>query len=118
MFVKKLSQIPVEAVSAGKHTFKQVLIGAPEAPNFTMRRFIIEQDGFMPKHTNTVEHEQIVLRGRARIGIGDKEFIVEKDDVVYIPAGTVHWYQNISPEPFEFLCVIPNQEDKIQIIEE
>ena len=82
-----------------------------------MRRFIIEVGGSMPKHTNSVEHEQLVLRGNARIGIGDQIFEVEKDDVVFIPADTPHWYENIGDEPFEFLCVVPNKEDVISFVE-
>ena len=82
-----------------------------------MRRFIIEAGGSMPRHTNTVEHEQLVLRGKARIGIGDEVYEVEKDHVVFIPAHVPHWYENIGEEPFEFLCVIPNKEDKITILD-
>ena len=116
MFVKKMQDIPKEEIAAGKSTFKQVLISPEEAPHFAMRRFIIEAGGYMPNHTNTVEHEQLVLRGKARIGIGDKIFDVQKDNVVFIPAGVPHWYKNSGDEPFEFLCLIPNEEDRIEII--
>ena len=72
----------------------------------------------MPAHTNTVEHEQYVLRGRAKIGIGDEVVEVEKDDVVFIPAGTPHWYRAEGDEPFEFICVVPNRPDEIQLLDE
>ncbi len=117
MAVKKLSEVPKNPVPAGKKTYIQVLISSEEAPHFAMRRFIIEAGGSMPKHTNTVEHEQLVLRGRAHIGIGDEVYEVEKDNVVFIPANVPHWYENIGDEPFEFLCLIPNKEDKITILE-
>jgi quercetin dioxygenase-like cupin family protein len=29
-----------------------------------------------------------------------------------------HFYDNIGDEPFEFLCIIPNKEDKITIVDE
>jgi len=35
---------------------------------------------------------------------------------VFIPAGVPHWYKNSGDEPFEFLCLIPNEEDRIEII--
>ncbi len=116
MFVKKMQNIPREKISAGKETYKQVLISEKEAPHFAMRRFIIEPGGFMPNHTNTVEHEQLVLRGKAEIGIGREIFLVQKDNVVFIPAAVPHWYKNTGDEPFEFLCLIPNEEDRIKII--
>lgn len=78
MLVKLLQDFPKEKITAGEKTFKQVLIGPEIGPNFAMRRFIIEPGGFMPNHTNTVEHEQLVLRGQAEIGIGGKRFNVKK----------------------------------------
>ncbi|APF19844.1 cupin domain-containing protein [Caldithrix abyssi] len=117
MAVKEMKKIPVQPVSVGKGAFIQILIGAEEAPHFFMRRFIIEPKGHIPKHTNTVEHEQLVLRGKGRIGIGDEIFTVKKDDVLFIPANMPHWYENIGDEPFEFLCLIPNKEDKMQLLD-
>ena len=43
---------------------------------------------------------------------------VKAGDVVFIPEGMVHFYENIGTEPFEFLCIIPNKEDKITIVDE
>ena len=37
----------------------------------------MEPGGGMPKHTNAVEHEQYVLTGRAKVGIGEKVYSVE-----------------------------------------
>lgn len=114
--VKNINQILVEKVSAGSHTYRQVLIGPDEGPNFAMRRFIMEPGGGIPAHTNTVEHEQYVLRGRARIGIGDKVYEVKAEDVLYIPAGVPHWYEVLGDENFEFLCMVPNRDDQIKLV--
>jgi len=116
--VKHAEDVAVEAVGAGKGTVRQVLISGDEGPNFALRRFIMEPGGGMPRHTNTVEHEQYVLRGHARIGLGDKVIEVKADDVVYIPAGLPHWYEALGSEPFEFLCVVPNLPDKITVLQE
>lgn len=90
MAVKHADQVAAQPVTAGTGTTRQVLIGPDEGPNFALRRFIMQPGGGMPAHTNAVEHEQYVLRGRATIGIGD--------------------------ETVEFLCVVPNREDKIEIV--
>ena len=116
MSVKHLSDVALEPVKAGKDVTFHVLIGPDEAPNFALRRFIIEPGGGMPNHTNTVEHEQFVLRGHARIGLGAEVVEVRATDVVFIPAGLPHWYQNIGAEPFEFICVVPNKPDKVEIL--
>jgi quercetin dioxygenase-like cupin family protein len=114
--VKHADDVTAQAVTAGKDTTRQMLIGPDEGPHFALRRFIMQPGGGMPKHTNTVEHEQYVLRGRARIGIGDRVHDVRAGDVVYIPAGTPHWYEAQPGEPFEFLCVVPNLPDKTEIL--
>ena len=116
MSVKHAADLAAEEVAAGEGTSRQVLISADEGPNFAMRRFRMEPGGGMPNHTNTVEHEQYVLAGRAKIGLGDQVLEVQKDDVVFIPAGVPHWYRAEGDEPFEFLCMVPNLPDETTII--
>lgn len=116
MLLKKANEIPAAVVDAGKKTKIQVLIGPAEAPDFAMRRFVMEPGGGMPLHTNRVQHEQYVLQGKARIQIGGEEIEVEKDDVIYIPAGVEHSYQSIGDEDFVFLCMVPNRSDEIEIV--
>ncbi len=118
MSVKHDNDIPLQVVKAGEKTTIQVLISSQEGPNFAMRRFVMQPGGGMPDHTNTVEHEQYVLRGHARIGIGGQEYEVKAGDVVFIPEGVPHWYQNTGEEDFEFLCMIPNKPDEIRIVDE
>ncbi len=118
MFVKNLDNVQKDKVAAGKNTFVQVLISSEEGQHFAMRRFIIEPGGSMPEHTNSVEHEQFVLKGHAKIGIGDKILEVKQNNVVYIPAGIPHWYETMGTKSFEFLCMVPNKDDRIEIIGE
>lgn len=118
MIVKHSDEVEVKKVAAGKDTTIQVLISDREGENFALRKFSMLPGGGMPLHTNTVEHEQYVLRGHARIGIGGQDFEVSQGHVVFIPAGVQHYYENIGSEPFEFLCIIPNREDKITILPE
>jgi quercetin dioxygenase-like cupin family protein len=118
MAVKKTSEVEAKNVAAGQDTTIQVLISSQEGPNFAMRKFSMKPGGGMPLHTNTVEHEQYVLGGRARIGIDEQVYEVQGGDVVFIPEGVPHFYENIGEEPFEFLCIIPNKEDVITIVDE
>jgi quercetin dioxygenase-like cupin family protein len=72
----------------------------------------------MPMHTNTVEHEQYVLSGAAQVQIGEGTHHVKAGDVVYIPAGVQHNYKaDEGDEPFEFICVVPNGPDSIQLVD-
>lgn len=117
MSVRNVDAFPADEVTAGTGTKRQVLIGPDQGPNFAMRRFIMEPGGGMPMHTNSVEHEQYVLRGSARVQIGEDVHHVKAGDVVYIPAGVPHNYQaDDGAEPFEFLCVVPNEPDEIRLV--
>ena len=118
MSVKHSTDVEAKDVAAGKDTTIQVLISSKEGPNFALRKFSMQKGGGMPRHTNTVEHEQYVLRGEASITIGDETHHVKTGDVVFIPEGAIHSYQNSGEEPFEFLCIIPNKEDKIVVVDE
>ena len=117
MHVTHAKDVPADPVPGGTGTTRQVLIGPDVGPNFALRRFIMEPGGGMPKHTNTVEHEQYVLRGSATIGVGADVAEVRAGNVVFIPAGTPHWYKAHGNEPFEFLCIVPNKPDKIEIVD-
>src|SRR5690606_1720221 len=116
--VRAADQVPMNPVAAGRGTEMQVLVGPDQgAPTFVLRRIRMEKGGGIPAHTNDVEHEQYVLRGRARITIGDAVHEVGPDDTLYIPAGTPHAYDVIEG-PFEFICVVPNAPDRIHLLED
>jgi quercetin dioxygenase-like cupin family protein len=118
MSVKHSRDVEAVEVTQGVKTIRQVLISAQEGPNFALRRFAMEPGGGMPRHTNTVEHEQYVLGGKARVGIAGEVFEVKKGDVVFIPENVPHWYQNIGDETFEFLCIVPNKPDTTTVLPE
>ena len=73
--------------------------------------------GGMPLHTNAVEHEQYVLKGRAAVRIGDSSHDVAAGTALLIPAGVPHSYK-VLEAPFEFLCIVPNQHDCITLVDQ
>jgi len=116
--VRRAEATPRKQLEAGRDASLQVLVGPDDgAPHFAMRRFRMEQGGGIPLHTNDVEHEQYVLRGRARMRVGDRVHEVGADDVLFIPAGVPHSYE-VLEGPFEFLCMVPNAPDRIRFVEE
>lgn len=114
--VRPMDDFPFEPVGAGRGTSRQVLLGPDTDSTFHTRRFVMAAGGGMPPHTNSVEHQQVVLRGSASMGIGGKIHRVTAGTVVHIPAGVPHWYRVESDEPFEFLCMIPAGEDRVNIL--
>lgn len=116
MSKKSIHEIKSTPLGAGNGASMQMLISPEVAPNFAMRKFVIKSGGYMPLHTNAVEHEQYVLSGSAKVKIGNEEFIAQKDDILYIPANTPHSYVVEGDESYEFLCLVPNKEDKIEMV--
>ena len=116
MHVKKIENIRSEALESGNGVSRQMLIGPDEGPNFAMRKLVIEPGGGIPAHTSGAEHEQYVLGGRARVGIGDQVYEVGEGDVIFVPAGEPHWYEAYGEEPFELLSVLPNKDNKMVFV--
>ncbi len=116
MHVKKIDDIESEVLESGNGVSMQMLIGPEEGPNFAMRKLVIEPGGGIPAHTSGAEHEQYVLGGRARVGIGDRVYEVEKGDVVFILPGEPHWYEAYGSEPFELLSVVPNRDNEMVFV--
>lgn len=130
--VRRAADIEYEPIEAADGLEKGVLIDEERgAPNFAIRRFTLAPGAEVPRHTNEIEHEQYVLSGEYTVGIseasetprtdpradGEDEHVVSEGDSLLIPAGTVHWYRNEGDEPGAFLCVVPNGDDTIELIE-
>lgn len=117
--VKRASDVTYEAVGAAEGMSKGVLLDASDgAPNFAVRRFVLEPGASVPKHANEVEHEQYVLSGAYTVGIEGREYEVEAGDSLLVPAGSVHWYRNDGDEGGAFLCAVPNGDDSIELLED
>ncbi|MBP6497410.1 MAG: cupin domain-containing protein [Campylobacteraceae bacterium] len=114
--IQSLENIPSTPLQAGKGASMQMLIAPTQAPHFAMRKFVIQKGGHMPLHTNSVEHEQYVLKGSAKVVIDGQTSVVKADDILFIPAGIAHSYDVLGDEDYEFLCLIPNLDDKIEIV--
>lgn len=115
--VRSADSVPLKPVAAGNATRMQVLVGPEQGPTtFALRRFVMGAGGGMPLHTNRVEHQQYVLRGRARIRIGDTVHEVAPDHTLFIPAGVPHSYEVVEA-PFEFICVVPDAPDQVTLVE-
>ena len=115
--VRPAADVPTTVVKAGTATEMHVLVGPQQGDtSFALRRFVMGAGGGMPLHTNLVEHQQYVLRGKAKIRIGDDVHEVGADHTLFIPAGAPHSYEVVEA-PFEFICVVPDKPDQVTLVE-
>ena len=99
----------VEAQSyTGNNATKEVLIGRNEgAANFEVRYFTIPPHGFSSLDHHAHDHGVVVIQGRAKVMLGEQFDEVGPGDAVYIPGWERHQFENLTDEPFTFICVIP-----------
>lgn len=115
--VRPAASVPATPIAVGTDASVQVLVGPTQGEtSFVLRRFAMGTGGGMPLHTNLVEHQQYVLRGRARIRIADVVHEVRADDTLFIPAGVPHSY-DVVEGPFEFICVVPDKPDQVSLVD-
>ncbi|MFW2373717.1 MAG: cupin domain-containing protein [Gammaproteobacteria bacterium] len=115
-YVRKNGSRESLEVASGQGTSMQVLVSSEEAPNFAFRKFVMAPHGGMPRHRNLVEHEQYVLQGSGIIEIAGEAYEVSAGDSVYIPGQVPHSYK-AGKDGLEFICVVPNKADRIEILE-
>ena len=120
MAVKPAGKVKAQKVDRAIKTQIEWLVDRHDgAPNFEMRRFKIRPGGSIPKHYHPdIEHEQYVLKGSYKVGIGKKVHQVKAGDSIYIPQGTPHWYKNSGKVTAEFLCIVPKKEKYESVYED
>jgi len=104
--------VPVRAYgpenSGADRATRQILIGDDEnSPNFHMRYFSVQPGGHTSLDQHAHEHGVYIVRGHARLRVGDEEHILHVGDVAYIPGNEVHQFFALGPYPLGFLCVVP-----------
>lgn len=114
--VRPAADTPSEPIGPARSATRQLLLGPETGSSFHTRRFRMEPGGGMPRHTNSVEHQQYILAGEAAVGIGERVHRMRAGMVVHIPAGVPHWYRVEGDSPFEFLCMVPAEEDRVEVL--
>lgn len=77
------------------------------APVYALRMVEIAPGGHSPHHSHPYEHENFIVDGRGRVLIEGIWHDLKPGDVVFVPPGAVHTYENAGDTTFKFLCGIP-----------
>ncbi len=107
--LRRIDEVTATPVERARGASIQVLLGpADRMPGFYTRRFTLEPGGRIPAHRHDrIEHEQVVLEGQMTLGLEGEQREVRAGEVIYIPAGVAHWYENRGAVPVHFLCMVP-----------
>lgn len=94
------------------------ILSPKEEKDFIVRKIVLKAGGMMPNHINKIAHQQVALKGSAKVKIADEVIEAKAGDYLYIPAGSSHYYEACNDEDYEFLCMITAQEDEITFLDE
>jgi len=115
MSCTKIETVESNQIPKTKDAFIQVLSPSGDK-DFVVRKLTLKKDGMMPNHINKIAHQQVALKGSAKVVIGDTEYIAKEGDYLYIPAGVPHYYEACLGEDYEFLCMITTKQDEITFL--
>lgn len=88
--------------------------GSDEIPvPFHLRYFEVEAGGFSSLEKHEHQHVVVIVRGRGKVTLGNRDTAVAFGDVVYIAPWEEHQFGNPDgPEPLGFLCMVPAERDR------
>jgi quercetin dioxygenase-like cupin family protein len=115
--MKLVNEEDVEDVEQAEGLCKKVLVGTEgDGARNALRRFVLEPNARVPRHTNSVEHVQYVLKGGYTVEVEGEERLAREGDAMHVPAGAVHSYTG-GEERGVFLCIVPNEDDEMEVVE-
>ncbi|WP_424904584.1 cupin domain-containing protein, partial [Thermodesulfovibrio sp.] len=79
---------------------------------FELRYFEIAPGGCSSLEYHKHSHVVICLKGKGKVRLGKKNYILKYLDILYIAPNEIHQLINPFKEPFGFLCIVDSQRDK------
>ena len=115
MSCTKIETVESNHIPKTNDAYIQVL-SPKEDKDFIVRKLTLKEGGMMPNHINKIAHQQVALKGRAKVVIGNTTIEAKAGDYLYIPAGVPHYYEACLGEDYEFLCMITTAQDEITFL--
>ncbi|MEG8945485.1 cupin domain-containing protein [Rosettibacter firmus] len=94
------------------NAYKQIPISkADGTPNFSMRVFTIEPNGYTPYHKHNYEQLNYIIEGEGiLINENQDEIPLNEGDFVLVLPNEIHQYKNKSSNKnFVFICCVPKE---------
>lgn len=77
------------------------------APVYALRMIEVEPGGHTPRHSHPYEHENFIVSGEGRVWLNGEWHRFGPGDVIFVPGGMEHMYENTGTTTLQFLCGIP-----------
>lgn len=99
-------------MNGSENVLKQIPISKNDGtPNFSLRVFTVEPNGFTPFHKHDYEQLNYIIEGEGvLLNENGEEKPLKKGDFALVLPNEMHQYKNVSADkPFVFICGVPKQ---------
>jgi quercetin dioxygenase-like cupin family protein len=90
---------------------RQTLFDGGDGLSCQLRYFEIAPGGWSSLERHRHAHAVMVVRGAARVLVGDRVVEAQTHDLVHVPPLTWHQFQPLGAEPLGFLCMVDCERD-------
>ncbi len=110
--VKEVEEVVIESAEA-KGILKKVLVSPLHGwEGYVMRSFELKEGGYTPRHTHPWPHINYITRGQGMLFLEGREYSLEEGSFAYVPGGKEHQFRQQGEEPFQLLCIVPEEGDQ------
>jgi S-methyl-1-thioxylulose 5-phosphate methylthiotransferase len=90
---------------------RQVLFAGGRGLGCELRYFEVARGGWSSLERHRHAHAVMIVRGSARVLVGDRVIVAGTHDLVRVPPLTWHQFQTSGDEPLGFLCMVDCDRD-------
>jgi quercetin dioxygenase-like cupin family protein len=105
----EIEEIPVQDPNVSGVSRRVLISAADNAPNFTMRLFHVEPDGYTYYHSHDFEHEIFIIEGEGEVIIGEDSKPIQAGYAILVQPNEVHQLKNTGNIRMTLLCLVPNR---------
>jgi mannose-6-phosphate isomerase-like protein (cupin superfamily) len=91
---------------------RQVLFTGGDGLGCELRYFEVAPGGWSSLERHRHVHAVMIVRGAARVLVGDRVIEAETHDLIRVPPLTWHQFQPVGDQPLGFLCLVDCQRDR------
>ena len=103
-----------EGTAPFRDVTRQVLFDDPSMAT-QLRYFEVAPGGWTTLERHEHVHNVMVIRGKGRCRVGEREFDLWLNDLVSVPPMTWHQFHAAPDEPLGFLCLVNRERDRPQL---
>jgi len=104
---KELTKVDIKDNNAKDVNFYPAITARDGAPNFALRLFEIESNGYTPFHSHKWEHEVYIIEGNGFLKGEKGELKIAKDNFIFVEPEEFHQFI-AGDKGLRMICIVPN----------